>query len=463
MATGGTSLAGQVVKCDCGKQRSLTQITSAAPTGEMTELTARLDKNGAEYRCQGYKPWLDSYEPTGCGRPLRGSLLRASNVYFPVVKSSIYLPRSTEVSPPQLISLLESPPVSVTLHLLRDVGDPEKVRPEHIRRKYPQAVEAYSDGQIQSALSVVLGLKGAEVLPKSIEVVSDDLETKFRRMEHAVLSEPRDEEALIIEKVDLGRLDDRTRHMFSRIMLVKRLRETRALTGFTRVRPESGQELSELKGLLWRRMPDTNEDWLPAYVVRGEGIFVALNESKLRDWERRSGVVRRCDSLNAHYEGLCRARNVRPRVILPRFVLVHTLAHLLINRLTFECGYSSASLRERLYISADDHHPMGALLLYTAAGDAEGTLGGLVRMGEPQNFEPVLRRAIESARWCSADPVCMEVATRGGQGPDSCNLAACHSCALIPETACEEFNRFLDRGFVVGEANHPEVGYFCGG
>jgi hypothetical protein len=140
--------------------------------------------------------------------------------------------------------------------------------------------------------------------------------------------------------------------------------------------------------------------------------------------------------------------------------MLHTLAHLLIARLIFECGYSSASLRERLYVSSDDRAPMCAVLIYTAAGDAEGTMGGLVRMGRPELLEGVVARALESAMWCSADPVCMELAEAGGQGPDSCNLAACHACALLPETACEHFNRFLDRALVVGSHSTPELGLF---
>jgi hypothetical protein len=103
---------------------------------------------------------------------------------------------------------------------------------------------------------------------------------------------------------------------------------------------------------------------------------------------------------------------------------------------------------------------MAGVLIYTAAGDSEGTMGGLVRMGKPGNFEPVLRSLLEAASWCSSDPVCMEVGITGGQGPDSCNLAACHGCALVPETTCEEFNRFLDRGVVVGDINNCELGYF---
>jgi len=153
-------------------------------------------------------------------------------------------------------------------------------------------------------------------------------------------------------------------------------------------------------------------------------------------------------------------RNAKARLISPRFILIHTFAHLLMNRLTFECGYSSAALRERLYVSNDENYPMAGLLIYTADGDAEGTMGGLVRMGKPGYLEPAILTAIEEARWCSADPVCMEMGKMHGQGPDSCNLAACHNCALVPETACEEFNRFLDRGLVIGDIDNSSLGYF---
>mgnify|MGYP003382449437 CR=1 FL=1 len=131
-------------------------------------------------------------------------------------------------------------------------------------------------------------------------------------------------------------------------------------------------------------------------------------------------------------------------MIEPRFVLLHTLAHLLINRLVFECGYGSASLRERLYVSTGES-PMAGLLIYTAAGDSEGTMGGLVRLAEPETLGRIIENAIEEAQWCSADPVCAEAVYSGGQGPDSLNLAACHSCALLPETSCEVFNKYLDR------------------
>ncbi len=104
---------------------------------------------------------------------------------------------------------------------------------------------------------------------------------------------------------------------------------------------------------------------------------------------------------------------------------------------------------------------MAGFLMYTAAGDSEGTMGGLVRMGKVGMLEPVVAAALAEAQWCSADPVCMELGEKG-QGPESCNLAACHSCALLPETTCENFNRYLDRASVVGTHDDPGLGYFAG-
>src|SRR5262249_49459417 len=151
-------------------------------------------------------------------------------------------------------------------------------------------------------------------------------------------------------------------------------------------------------------------------------------------------------------------RGRTPRVITPKFILLHTLAHLLINRLSFDCGYGSSSLRERLYCDAEDRdHPMQGVLIYTASGDSEGTMGGLVRQGNPGRLENTLIRSLRAAQWCSSDPICMEST---GQGPESCNLAACHSCALLPETSCEEGNRLLDRVLVVGLPDNLDIGFF---
>jgi hypothetical protein len=173
--------------------------------------------------------------------------------------------------------------------------------------------------------------------------------------------------------------------------------------------------------------------------------------------------LERTAPLIARHKAMQEKRHFREREMTSRFIMLHTFAHVIMNRLTFECGYSSAALRERIYVSGDPEAEMAGVLIYTADGDSEGTMGGLVRMGKPGNIEPVIRRALDQARWCSSDPVCMEMGRTTGQGPDSCNLAACHSCALVPETACEEFNRYLDRGLLIGDFEDQSTGYFSSG
>jgi hypothetical protein len=99
-------------------------------------------------------------------------------------------------------------------------------------------------------------------------------------------------------------------------------------------------------------------------------------------------------------------------------------------------------------------------LIYTAAGDAEGTMGGLVSLSEGADFETLFSQTLESAEWCSTDPICLELGGSHGQGPENCNLAACHACALLPETTCEDMNKFLDRGLMIGTPSDPSLGFF---
>jgi hypothetical protein len=236
--------------------------------------------------------------------------------------------------------------------------------------------------------------------------------------------------------------------------LLHKLRETRAFVGFSRIYP--GDDLTQEER--WKLVALEKKRWLPAVIVRGEGIFLKFREDRLGEWIKKFGATHesRFSLINHHMGELRGRRHQQPKLISPKHVLIHTFAHLLINELVYECGYGSASLRERIY-SSDGESPMSGVLIYTAAGDSEGSMGGLVQMGQPSYLEAVVDRALEKARWCSSDPVCIE---SKGQGPDSCNLAACHTCALLPETSCEEQNRLLDRGVVIGTIENPSSGFF---
>jgi hypothetical protein len=324
--------------------------------------------------------------------------------------------------------------------------------------QYAPKFEIYERNQIVEAAHIAFAIQNQD----TVEDDSDDsimTAEDFRREEYMVLRESIDEELLRIKPARLQEYDPDITKYFSRIMLVEKLRETRALTGFSRVFATNNQALAGRKAMLRKNETPWN-NWLPAYEVYGEGIFFEFDEKQLLEWEQQPKIVSRIQRLDRRYRDVQKSRRLGEQEIIPRLVLLHTFAHILMNRLTFECGYSSAALKERLYASNDPADPMSGVLVYTADGDAEGTMGGLVRMGKQGYIEPVIKRALQDATWCSVDPVCTEIGGRGGQGPDSCNLAACHNCALVPETACEHFNRFLDRVTVVGDLHNPHIGFF---
>lgn len=462
-ATGAASLNSIRVRCiTCGSTRTMAKVTSAnviEDGGETTHLSQSLsEESGDLYLCRGQRPWHDDTDGHECGRHVRGALLSASNVYFSLTRSAIYLPRSSATVPSDLVAFLEGPIPSSLIKMMRMVNAP--IDPGYLRGQYARDLTPYTNVQIEQALGILDALDARYTTDESSEVEGDPPETRFRREEFLVLRKERAEPQLKVRHSPTDSYQSSVARFFSRIMLIDTLRETRVQYGFNRVFPESQFDVSDRKAFLWSKEPAYGSNWLPANIVYGEGIYLELDELRLRDWEQRPEIEARIIGLVSRYARVQHERHLKDRQIDARFVLIHTFAHLLINRLAFECGYSSASLRERLYVSSHPEAPMAGLLIYTAAGDSDGTLGGLVRMGKPGNLEPVIRRALEVARWCSSDPVCMELGEQGRQGPDSCNLAACHSCALLSETSCEEFNRFLDRAVVVGTLAQPGLGFF---
>lgn len=460
IATGGTSLADQKITCDCGAHRSLANITRASADGSSSFLTESLDRSsGILFRCQGGKPWLgdDAAEP--CNQPLRGSLRSASNVYYARIHSAIYLPRASQGAPQELIELMKVPPLSTLIGLLQSIG--KTVTPDVLRQQHRELLKPFTDVDIAKALAATAGSDQEEQGPQSPEI-DEAAEIAFRRAEFEVLRAPQNQNELMTTCVPISEYAGRMAGLLSGVALVYKLRETRVFSGFTRVFPDDGLTLEHHKKALWRDPPAHRDSWLPANVVYGEGIFLQLDEDRLQRWEAREDISSLISQLRDRYVRAQQQRRLRTLEIEPRFVLLHTFAHLLINRLTFECGYGSASLRERLYVSSNQFAPMAGLLIYTAAGDSEGTMGGLVRMGKPSYLEPIIEKAVRDAEWCSTDPVCMEIGQRQGQGPDGCNGAACHNCSLVPETSCEHFNRFLDRTLVVGSPEFRHRGFFSG-
>ena len=220
----------------------------------------------------------------------------------------------------------------------------------------------------------------------------------------------------------------------STLVSVNRLKEILIFKGFQRLNADIVS-------------PDISgeADWLPALELYGEGIFFTLDDTLLKQWESLPSVMERTDPVEKRYKaaGFTFEPAITP---CPRFILLHTLTHLVIRELETLAGYPAASLKERIY-SGTGKNPMAGILIYVAVPDVEGSLGGLFELARPGRFLRLLSSVFDQAEWCSLDPVCSE---HEGQGPAFLNRAACHACALIPEPACACANTLLDRGLVKG-------------
>ena len=237
-----------------------------------------------------------------------------------------------------------------------------------------------------------------------------------------------------------------------RLIAVERLKEILVFKGFRRLGGETVTPPDLTRG----------SGWLPALELYGEGIFCTLREDRLRRWEADDAVRSRAQAFGDRLAG-GPVRLPAPPQVSPRFLLLHTLAHLLIRALESDAGYPAASLKERIYSRTGgepDQPPLAGILIHVAVADTEGSLGGLAQQAQPRRFLRLLTAAVEAAGWCSMDPVCGE---REGHGPGLLNGAACHACALVPEPSCAYGNVLLDRAFVAGGADGSVPAFFGGG
>ena len=163
--------------------------------------------------------------------------------------------------------------------------------------------------------------------------------------------------------------------------------------------------------------------------------------------------------LVAGHKGWRNARKLNPDEGYPgiRYALLHTLSHLLIRELALECGYNAASIRERIYANVEGEQPQAGILIYTAAADSDGTLGGLVDLGKPENLGRLLEQALSRAKICSSDPLCSE---HDPEKDRSLHAAACHACSFVSETSCEVGNRYIDRALLVPTLEINDAAFF---
>ncbi|MFP5347215.1 MAG: DrmB family protein [Actinomycetes bacterium] len=442
--------AAAIVRCaSCGQQRGMNEAQGEAGREKLP-------------KCRGRHPHLDAFEPGGCGADSRLILVGASNLWFAAISSIIVMPESAEEKEDELADRVRLALGDKLAKYRDDLG----VARDLLDAKGVDVTEV-DDEQLGRTLDV------AAAPPPSDE----EHEEWIRRWDPVELLVP---EWRYLQKDPLGQRHEDPKSGLTlsrrqrgpelpgeirRVLAVERLRKVNALVGFTRI-----DDMDRVGDLLGRLAPLTRRpkpDWTVATEDRGEGVFLQLDEEAVAAWEARvdASAIWRAHEL-AHrrnferrFSETAEQVDADTRLKPPRYWLVHTLAHVLIREMAMTCGYSAASLSERLYAweKAEGRDPAAGLLICTTASDSDGTLGGLVDLSRPERLERVVTSALYRATRCSSDPVC---AMRTPKAPeDFLHGAACHCCVMASETSCERANRFLDRRFLV-DLPGSDLGFF---
>ena len=454
--------------CRVDRKSSRIYLTRDAETGTRWFLHCRICNARAPFdpkqSWHGGDPMRQPWEESGSVRhgesPIKGSILEISDprLHFPHTRSALVIPPESRVRRGTVVDRLYGS--------RSDRDDIEHARPGLPRRQILRSLASRlgcTAADIEDALSELQ--KG---YPHYGETVTpgDLMGKEYLALQAEIPNLADNEDFVPHDKTQAWRaqiVSEGTRESsilaaVSRVVAVTRLRVVKIFEGFTRVTPnaEDGLRPDDVSGEGDRDgkarlvSPDLgkNLDWLPAVELYGEGIFFTLSELVLRRWEDQPNLRLRIQDLERRFERTGMYFPDTPLLPLPpRFVLLHTLAHLLIRQLETQAGYPAASLQERIY-SAEGDDPMAGVLVYVAVPDVVGSLGGLAELAEPARFLRLLSGVFSRADWCSLDPVCAE---HEGQGPSQLNRAACHGCALVPEPSCQFRNLLLDRVFIRGD------------
>lgn len=432
---GSSSRADEVmVRCACGAGRPMVDAF-----GERSRQNLP--------RCRGRHPHLRTFEEDGCTAAARTLLLGASNSWFSMS-----------------LRVLAIPSAASTLAQLVDDS-------------WATLSEVDSPATLAFALRNVAML--ARLSGEDVAAVWTQIEARRARVATDDEEDEEDEDLLGPEWVQLtnptgvlsGHPDFTLREvpaaatfawLVERVVLAERLREVVALVGFTRIDSpdELGASMRDGSGEGAKVAPICRgqASWVPCAEVRGEGIFIQLREDVVAAWETKVVDDPRIKVLSQAHRRWRRDRQLDPAPWPGvRYLALHSFAHLLMRELALECGYGSAAIRERLYARGGPD-PMAGILIYTAAPDSEGTLGGLVGLGEPDNLGRLLAQALAHGALCASDPMCAEHVP----SPDEAALhgAACHTCLFTPETSCERANRYLDRNLAVETLAGVGLGLF---
>lgn len=215
--------------------------------------------------CRGRHPHLQQF--SRCGRPVRLIVLGASNLWFSVTASALHLPQGQTTSDI----------ITANWQLLGTQQSPEVMQ------------------QIIDGMDALRGLRGTpiEEIWAQVEKIragggpaQPGPAGSLLDAEWAMLSRPTtDRQDPDFRAVPTPSPDGYDR-LIDQVVQVSRLREVRALVGFTRL---SAPERGDLEPISRVPLSRAAPQWVPAVEQRGEGIFLQLREDAVAAWAARAG------------------------------------------------------------------------------------------------------------------------------------------------------------------------------
>ena len=419
---------------------SLSDVTIRCPScGETTNLGHAY---GREYRCTGRFP-EKNLSGLECGAAAKMMQRGAANLRIPDILPSLTIPpRSSE-----LHELLGRQDVKMALYrrnlktkveiinLLEEFAKDQLIPHDVVYR-----IDQYDENLIQKVLSEV----SVHDVPKNnYQYRADELDALQKAATLGEPVQPSDTPGapprFEVHKNEICFFETPGGRIF-RVTPVCRLRVVAVQTGYRRIDPIH----SPIVGI---ELEDNGQKWFPGVELHGEGVFIDLKPEgdnystvhwKMNGTENENWMEAFTNPHSYGYQYKLSDSNY----LHPVFVWWHTLAHRLINALSVDSGYSSAAIRERIYIKLTGDEVTGGILLYTAQPGGDGTLGGLT--ATVPKFDRVLHTALRDIYTCSNDPLC----SGNDFNPGAYNGAACYACQLISETSCEHRNMFIDRNLL---------------
>ncbi len=433
--------------------------------------------NGIQPYCAGEKPWeinLESGESVrteNCfvrgeeanGREkMRIALITANNVYYASGFSSLYIPMHYAEN--------KSPELIISLDILNKKYQRYFEKTDISKTNYWSNKFDIEDFIIDNDIQVnneneFLNLLKNEFLRVNNDDEIQDFHEHYRWQEYQCFV---NNNTIPDQPINNGlkfrniELPNPLVRFFNKIQQVEELKVTNVQLDFTRVRPKervviNGEPIETSEGKNIFSIEPNELFLLPANETLGEGLFFQFNDEEIKKWTLRGAqnlADRFSQFFNSEPDLNSQGAGIKRKIYnngMKHFI-IHSFSHMLMRELEFSCGYPTASLKERLYISSNSDKNMSGVLIYTAEG-SEGSMGGLVSQGEPGKLLEIIKSGLDRAYNCSSDPLCWE---SEGQGIFDLNLSACFSCSLVSETACEEMNLGLDRRVLIDEI----FGYF---